>query len=77
MIHMHVDLHHSVQKEIIMIRLHMEYLPHMRVGEFWWNFKMWCSLKEPDLFYVEDDQILEYMEEFCKEESEKWIRSNE
>ena len=41
------------------IRLHMEYLPHMRVGEFWWNFKMWCSLKEPDLFYVEDDQILE------------------
>lgn len=55
----------------------MEYLPHMRVGEFWWNFKMWCSLKEPDLFYVEDDQILEYMEEFCKEESEKWTKSNE
>ena len=53
------------------IRLHMEYLPHMRVGEFW------CSLKEPDLFYVEDDQILEYMEEFCKEESEKWTKSNE
>lgn len=59
------------------MRLHMEYLPHMRVGEFWWNFKMWCSLKEPDLFYVEDDQILEYMEKFCEEESEKWIRSNE
>lgn len=38
---------------------------------------MWCSLKEPSLFYVEDDQILAYMEEFCKEESEKWIRSNE
>lgn len=59
------------------IRLHMEYLPHMRVGKFWWNFKMWCSLKEPSLFYVEDDQILAYMEEFCKEESEKWIKLNE
>ena len=56
------------------IRLHMEYLPHMRVGEFWGNFKMWFSLKVPDLFYVADDKLLEYMKEFFKEESEKWIR---
>ncbi len=50
-------------------------LPQWRVGEFWWNFKMWCSLKEPDLFYVEMNKSARIHERICKEESEKWTKS--
>ena len=52
------------------IRLHKEYMPDWRVGQFWDNFRDWLSVfKRTDIFYPEEEELLEYLKEFCGEKS--------
>lgn len=46
-------------------RKHVENCPDIRVGQFFVNFAYWCKQnKKIDLFYLEDDKILEYIGEY-------------
>lgn len=50
-------------------RLHVEYMPDWRVGQFWMNFLCWVqNEKKRDSFFPEEDEILTYLKEFCGEE---------
>lgn len=51
-------------------RLHMTYRPDWRAGQFWDNFKKWLEVfKGTDMFFPEEDEMLEYLKEFCGEKS--------
>ena len=53
----------SVYAEIA--RLHKEYLPDWRVCQLWVNFYRWMDVeKHKDLFFPEEDKLLEYFSEF-------------
>lgn len=53
----------SVYEEIA--RLHAEYLPDWRIGQFWVNFARWMEIdKRRDIFFPEEDKLLEYVVEF-------------
>lgn len=46
-------------------RLHKEYLPDWRVGQLMSNFSRWMGHeKKRDLFFPEDDKIMDYFIEF-------------
>lgn len=51
-------------------RLHMTYRPDWRIGQFWDIFKKWLEVfKGADMFFPEEDELLEYLKEFCGEKS--------
>lgn len=51
-------------------RLHMIYRPDWRIGQFWDSFKKWLEVfKGADMFFPEEDELLEYLKEFCGEKS--------
>lgn len=46
-------------------KLHKEYLPDWRVGQLWVNFYGWLMYeKGRDMFFPEEDKLLEYFIEF-------------
>lgn len=49
-------------------RIHIEHFPDWRFGQFCHNFQKWIvNIKERDPFYVEEDKMLEYLNEFVEE----------
>lgn len=51
-------------------RLHMTYGPDWRIGQFWDIFKKWLDgCKHIDIYYLEDNELLEYLKEMCGEKS--------
>ena len=57
----------------------MTYMPDCRVGQFWMNFLVWIqSEKKRDPFFLEEDEMLTYLKEFCGEEViTAWKKLNE
>ena len=48
--------------------LHKEKIPDWRFGQFCSNFFTWLmTVKKKDLFFPEEKQMLEYIEEYLKE----------
>ena len=48
-------------------RIH-KYVPDWRVGQFIMNFMNWYYTKyKRDCFYIEDEKIIKYIEEFVNE----------
>ena len=48
--------------------LHKEKVPDWRFGQFCSNFFTWLiTVKKKDLFFPEEGQMLEYIEEYLKE----------
>jgi hypothetical protein len=46
--------------------IHKMYLPDWRIGQLMSNFFGWLmSEKGKDLFYVEEDAMIKYFEEYC------------
>ena len=51
-------------------RLHITYMPDLRVGQFWMNFLGWVhSKKNVDPFFPEESVMLSYLKEYCGEEN--------
>ena len=51
-------------------RLHMEYRPDWRFGQFIYNFIVWLnSRKSIDPFFPEDDEMIELLKEFVDEKN--------
>ena len=51
-------------------RLHMTYRPDWWIGQFWDSFKKWLEVfKGADMFFPEEDELLEYLKEFYGEKS--------
>lgn len=49
------------------LRLHKEYVPDWRVGQLWVNFLRWLATeKHRDLFFPEEDELMEHFREFIK-----------
>lgn len=49
-------------------KIHKEYFPDWRFGQFCSNFFGWLmSEKQVDLFFPEEDKMLEYMKEYVSE----------
>ena len=50
-----------------MASLHKEYFPDLRFGQLCANFFGWLmSTKGIDLFFPEENKMLEYFKEYCK-----------
>lgn len=50
-------------------RLQIKYYPDWRVGQFMINFLYWIQNdKKRDAFYIEEDELLTYLKEYCGEE---------
>ena len=51
-----------------LMNLHMENFPDWRVGQFISNFEGWLlhNKKIDDIFYIEDDAMLDYINEFVE-----------
>ena len=50
-------------------RLQIKYYPDWRVGQFMINFLYWIQNdKKRDTFYIEEDELLTYLKEYCGEE---------
>lgn len=48
----------------------MTYRPDWRIGQFWDGFKKWLDgCKHIDIYYLEDNELLEYLKEMCGEKS--------
>jgi len=48
-------------------QIHKEYFPSWRFGQLCSNFFGWlASTKHIDLFFPEEDKMLEYLHEYCK-----------
>lgn len=49
-----------------MKRVHKEYFPDWRFGQFCSNFFGWLMTeKDRDLFYPEEDEMIEYIKEYA------------
>ena len=49
-------------------KIHKEYFPDWRFGQFCSNFFKWLmSEKQVDFFFPEEDKMLEYMKEYVSE----------
>ena len=48
-----------------LMRIHMENFPDWRFGQLIENFKEWSGCTD-GIFYVEDDELLDWMNEFVK-----------
>lgn len=52
-------------------RIHLDYKPQWRFGQFIHNFNMWLeSQKLKDIFYIEEDEMLKFLKEYVGEN--KW-----
>ena len=50
--------------------LHREYFPDWRFGQLCSNFFVWLyQNKKVDLFFPEEDQMLDYFREYCEQNS--------
>lgn len=50
--------------------VHITHFPDWRFGQLMSNFCEWLSaVKDRDFFYVEDDEILEYLKAYAEENS--------
>ena len=48
-------------------QIHKEYFPDLRFGQLCSNFFGWLmGTKHVDLFFPEEDKMLEYLHEYCK-----------
>ena len=48
-------------------KIHKEYFPDWRFGQFCSNFFTWLmTVKKKDLFFPEEEQMLEYLHEYCE-----------
>lgn len=51
-------------------RFHMTYRPDWRIGQFWNVFRTWLDgCKHINIHYLKDNELLEYLKEFCGEKS--------
>ena len=52
-----------------LMKIHMENFPDWRFGQFINNFENWLKLdkKISDMFYIEEDKMLRYINEFAKD----------
>ena len=49
--------------------IHKKYAPNQRFGQFCSNFFGWVvSKKKKDIFFPEDDKMLEYLKEYVNED---------
>ena len=52
-------------------RLQIKYYPDWRVGQFMINFLYWIQNdKKRDAFYIEEDELLTYLKEYCGEKED-------
>lgn len=52
-------------------KLHANYFPDWRFGQFMSNFFGWLySEKQIDCFFPEEDKMIKYIEQYCKENSQ-------
>ena len=53
-----------------MNKLHKSEMPDIRVGQLFFNFNVWLSNKyNIDMYFLEEDELFNYMKEFCGEEN--------
>jgi hypothetical protein len=53
-------------------RIHLDYKPQWRFGQFIHNFNMWLeSQKLKDIFYIEEDEMIKLLKEYVGEN--KWM----
>lgn len=54
-------------------QIHKEYFPDWRFGQLCSNFFGWlASAKQIDLFFPEEDKMLEYLHEYCQRNVSPW-----
>ena len=53
-------------------QIHKEYFPDWRFGQLCSNFFGWLMAKGVDLFFPEEDKMLEYLHEYCKGNNSPW-----
>ena len=54
-------------------RLHMTYMPDLRVGQLWMNFLGWVqNEKKCDPFFPEESEMLTYLKEYWGEEDKEY-----
>ena len=59
-------------------QIHKEYFPDWRFGQLCSNFFSWLAeTKGMDLFFPEEDRMLEYLHEYCTGNVSPWKRNNE
>ena len=48
---------------------HIQFFPHFRFAQFISNLEKWLEVKKGngDIFYIEDDQLLRYIDEYANE----------
>lgn len=58
-------------------QIHIEYFPDWRFGQLCSNFFGWlASTKQVDLFFPEEDKMLEYLHEYCKGNVSPWKKGD-
>lgn len=51
-------------------RIHRTYYMDLRFGQFMYSFFTWVSReKNKDIFYIEEDEMLQYLKEFVGKEN--------
>lgn len=54
-------------------QIHKEYFPDWRFGQLCSNFFGWlASTKQVDLFFPEENRMLEYLHEYCQGNVSPW-----
>lgn len=55
-----------------LMKIHMENFPYMRFGQLINNLERWLFVKKKiaDIFYIEEDAILRYINEFVEDVKE-------
>ena len=51
-----------------LVRLHMTYMPDIRVGQLMHNFTTWlANKKQIDIFFPEEDELIKLLKEYMGE----------
>lgn len=54
-------------------KVHKESFPDLRFGQLMSNFFGWlAATKQIDLFFPEEDKMLEYLHEYCQQSVNPW-----